>query len=520
MIQTTFKTYSISLGIAALVLFQLSCSVANKKKREVFTIATYDDVKDWDPATAFSLEVLPMANIYEPLLWYDAGSNPPRFIPALATEYFRSEDGLSWTFKLRENVFFHDGQPFDASSVKYVVDRNKTLNRGPSYIWSSVANIVVDNKYQISFTLHEPVPLDRIVSSQYGAWLYSPALIVSDISASQQVLASGTGPYKLKEWEQNSHILLEKNDNYWGGWEKNHFKKVIIKVVSEASTRLQMLKKGLADFAVLIPAHLLKGISQDSNLTISDYDSWINHFYLLNTKKFPTNNLWVRRAIASSFNRDILVDHIYSGTATKATGLLPQGLPLVSHPDSVIEYSIEKARSFLEKAGEPPESELELSYVSTSEEYRLTSLMMLDNLRKIGIKLRPKPGLWTANWDNAKNLETAPNIISMAWWPTLSSPSDWFYGLYKTEKEPLFNLAYYSNSAVDSLIDLAWVNESINPEMAADIYKQIQNILIDDCVAIPAVDLNIRSVYRFDIVGLKNNPAYSSLAIYGLQRRL
>ena len=224
MIQTTFKTYSISLGIAALVLFQLSCSVANKKKRELFTIATYDDVKDWDPATAFSLEVLPMANIYEPLLWYDAGSNPPRFVPALATEYYRSEDGLSWTFKLRENVFFHDGQPFDASSVKYVVDRNKTLNRGPSYIWSSVANTVVDNKYQISFTLHEPVPLDRIVSSQYGAWLYSPALIVSDISASQQVLASGTGPYKLKEWEQNSHILLEKNDNYWGGW-----KKVILK---------------------------------------------------------------------------------------------------------------------------------------------------------------------------------------------------------------------------------------------------------------------------------------------------
>ena len=516
MIHTTFKTYSFFLGIAALVLFQLSCSVSNKKKREVFTIATYDDVKDWDPATAFSLEVLPMANIYEPLLWYDAGSNPPRFVPALATEYYRSEDGLSWTFKLRENVFFHDGEPFDASSVKYVVDRNKTLNRGPSYIWSSVANIVVDNKYQISFTLHKPVPLDRIVSSQYGAWLYSPALVVSDISASQQVLASGTGPYKLKEWEQNSHILLEKNDNYWGGWEKNHFKEVIIKVVSEASTRLQMLKRGLADFAVLIPAHLLKGISQDSNLTISDYDSWINHFYLLNTKKFPTNNLWVRRAIASSFNRDILVDHIYSGTATKATGLLPRGLPLVSPPDSVIEYSIEKARLFLEKAGEPLERELELSYVSTSEEYRLTSLMMLDNLRKIGIKLRPKPGLWTANWDNAKNLETAPNIISMAWWPTVASPSDWFFSLYNTQTPINFNLSHYGNSIVDSLTQRAWSLESIDPEEAKSLYKQIQHILINDCVVIPSVDIKIPSVCRSSIVGLKNNPAYSSVFVYDL----
>ena len=60
--------------------------------------------------------------------------------------------------------------------------------------------------------------------------------------------------------------------------------------------------------------------------------------------------------------------------------------------------------------------------------------MLLDNLRKIGIDLDLKPGLWSTNWDKAKKIETAPNIISMAWWPTISSPSDWFFSLYSTQE--------------------------------------------------------------------------------------
>ena len=99
-----------------------------------FIIATYDDVKDWDPATAFSLEVLPMSNIYEPLLWYDASTDSGQFFPGLAVSYSKSSDGLTWEFILREGVSFHDGSSFDSETVKFVVDRNKKMNGGASYI--------------------------------------------------------------------------------------------------------------------------------------------------------------------------------------------------------------------------------------------------------------------------------------------------------------------------------------------------------------------------------------------------
>ena len=113
-----------------LIIFLLAISCHYKKRKDLssFIIATYDDVKDWDPSTAFSLEVLPMSNIYETLLWLDASKDEHVFHPVLALSYTRSDDGLFWTFKLRENVLFHDGSNFDAEVVKYVIERNQTFS--------------------------------------------------------------------------------------------------------------------------------------------------------------------------------------------------------------------------------------------------------------------------------------------------------------------------------------------------------------------------------------------------------
>ena len=502
-----------------LVFFIGSCSDQARVDNS-FVIATYDDVKDWDPATAFSLEVLPMSNMYEPLLWYDAGTKPGKFLPGLATSYSKSSDGLTWKFNLRNDVSFHDGTKFNAEAVKFVIERNKKLNGGASYIWSAVDQIVINSPYQITFTLSSPVPFDKIVSSQYGAWMYSSS--ISDVSKDSLLngYGSGTGPYRLKKWVRNKYILLEKFDKYWRGWNKgDHFKSVIIKVVSESSTRLQMIDRGLADYAILIPVQLLKTFENNPDVTVSYFHSWTNEFYLLNTKKHPTDNIWFRRAIASSLDRKTLVKHIYKDTADEAKGLIPQNIPLFQEPDSLLKFDLDMARHYLEKSKiNLTNTKTDFSFVSTYEEYRLTAFMLLDNLRKLGVALDLKPGLWSTNWDKAKKLETAPNIISMAWWPTVSSPSDWFFALYHTQENPLFNLSHYSNTVVDSLTQKAWKLESIDPGTAREIYKELQDILIDDCVVVPAVDIKIPSVRKSNIDGFKNNPAYSTVFVYDLSK--
>ena len=218
-------------------------------------------------------------------------------------------------------------------------------------------------------------------------------------------------------------------------------------------------------------------------------------------------------------DRKTIADHVYLKAGTEAVGLIPKNMPLFSPPDSLVTFNMELAKQHLNRSSLIKKNvDVDISYVSTSEEYRLTSFLLMDNLGKIGINLDLKPGLWSMNWDRARNLKTSPNIISMAWWPTLSSPSDWFFGLYKTE-DPLFILSYYSNAIVDSLLDVAWENESQNPERSKDIYREIQNKLIDDCVVIPVVDINIQSVHSINISGLKDNHAYSTILVYHLGRK-
>ena len=502
------------------IFFVWSCGEQTRNDN-AFIIATYDDVKDWDPATAFSLEVFPMSNIYEPLLWYDASTDSGRFLPGLAVSYASSDDGLTWSFDLRKGVLFHDGSPFNSEAVKFVIDRNKKMNGGASYIWSSVDKIITEGPYRVVFKLSSPVPLDKIVSSQYGAWMYSPKLV--EVSKEDQLLGYGigTGPYVFKKWVKNKHVTLQKNDNYWRGWvRESHFDEVIIKVVSESSTRLQMIESGLVDYALLIPIQLLDRLEGNQSVSVSYRQSWINHFYLLNTKKPPTDNIWVRRSIAAAMDRKTIADYVYRKAGTEAVGLIPKNMPLFSRPDSLVPFNIEMAEQFINRSSLIKKKlNVDISYVSTSEEYRLTSFLLMDNLNKVGISLDLSPGLWSMNWARARNLETSPNIISMAWWPTLSSPSDWFFGLYKTEENPLFNLSYYSNTVVDSLLDVAWEKESQDSEASRDIYKKIQNKLIDDCVVIPVVDINIQSVHSVNISGLRDNPAYSTIMVYHLGRK-
>ena len=104
---TIFKRLATAF-ITLIAAVMMMAGTAVQAQTKTATYAMYGDIKDWDPASAFSLEVMMLVNVYEPLLWYNAPGSKEQFSPALATDWSVSEDGLSWTFNLRENVKFHD----------------------------------------------------------------------------------------------------------------------------------------------------------------------------------------------------------------------------------------------------------------------------------------------------------------------------------------------------------------------------------------------------------------------------
>lgn len=479
----------------------------------------YNDVQDWDPASAFSLEVLPLSNIYEPLLWYDASSEEPKFIPALATSYSRSEGGLLWTFNLRKGVRFHDGRICNAHAVKQCIERTISIGEGPAFIWDAVEFIEILDNLTLAFHLKYPAPMDHIVSAQYGAWIYSPGFAEMDRDVIRKGYAAGTGPYKLGGWVRNQTIILEANEDYWDELSKDSYQRVELRIVSEAATRIQMIKGGEADICSLIPIEALRSFENHPDIELKLFPSWVNHMLIFNVKKSPTDDLLVRQAIAATLDYDSIIKNIYSGMASQPTGLVPSSLPGAIPPDKLYEFDLDRARSLLKEAEVDEDEIVKLSYVASSNEYWKTCLMLQANCRKIGLKTELHAGLWSEIWSKARKFESAPNMVEMAWWPTYTTPSDWFLGMFTTQDPPLLNLSYYSNNTIDSLIQSARKMEAIDRDEAARVYGEIQSILVDNCVAIPVADLSLWIVVRKELTGFRKNPAYATILFHHLKKK-
>lgn len=514
------KLFSRLTGIffAALVLAGTAGTALAATK--TVTYAMYGDIKDWDPAIAFSLEVPMLVNVYEPLLWYNPPGDPQRFTPALATSWSKSNDGKTWTFKLRHGVKFHDGTPFNAAAAKASIERTMKMKQGAYYIWSAVTSIETPDDYTLVIKTKEPAPIDLIASSQYGAYMYSPAAAAKGTAWFNKGHDGGTGPYEVRQWVQGQQVVLDKFKDYWGGWKPSNFDRVILKVVTENATQVQMLKAGGADFISLVPADSMAELNKDPKLVAQLIPSWKNSQFLINVKKAPTNNLKFRQALTYAWNYKSVVKNVYAGSAKVAQGIIPA--TMWGHDDNLKtpHFDLAKAKQLLDESGVPPDKrKITMAYIGTSEEYKNAALLFQENCHKIGIDVELKPGPWGTIWDAAKHLATAPNLQSMTWWPTYPTPSDWLIGLFHTEKPTVFNLSHYSNPKFDALVDKAVSLEASNRPEAIKLYGQAQQMLIDDAAAIFYADIEDRVARRADIGGLKVNPAYNAVFFYQLYRK-
>lgn len=476
--------------------------------KDTVVYAAYADIKDWDPSVAASMEVVMLSSVYETLTYYDTYGKK-NVKPGLATSWSTSDDGLTWTFNLRKGVKFHDGTPFNAAAVKYSIERTKTMKKGTSYILGAIKDLTVVNDHTVQVNLKNPAPIDIILSSQYAAYIFSPAAGAKGTDWFMQGNAAGTGPYMVDSWEKSQQTVLKKNDAYWGGWNNKHFKRVVIRVVLEKSTQVQMIKSGEADFASLAPIDSLPALKKAAGVEVLTPKSWTNSSFLINTQKFPTNNLKIRQALLYAWDYTSVVNSIYNGLATVGEGPVPK--TMWGHNPNLpkAEFNLEKAKKLIAESG-IPKSQLKMSiaYIATSQEYENCAQLLQANLARIGVQLELKAGPWGTIWKNAKSLDTAPNLQSMTWWPSYPTPNDWLVGMFKTEEKPVFNLSFYSNAKVDALIDEGVKMEGVDRDAATAAYQKAQQMIMEDAPAIFYADRSAITVKRTSIKGYKHDPAY------------
>ncbi len=237
-------------------------SQAGKEKSTlVFYAAT--NVLSLDPMDAYdTMSFIPIQNIYDTLVAYP-GEDIGNYTGGLASSWTTSPNGLYYNFTLRQDVLFSNGNKFNATDVKFSIDRTLEMDSpdtGVAWILSQdvdETSCTIIDEYHVSIklthpyagflaTIAQPFPLG-IVDKEYTEAEYSTAdPYAHDFMKSNPM---GTGPYKLVKWTPNVETILKRNEDYWGGWEGNHVDKVIIKEITEASTRVAALKSGDADIA-------------------------------------------------------------------------------------------------------------------------------------------------------------------------------------------------------------------------------------------------------------------------------
>jgi len=483
-------------------------------KENVFVYAHGPTFPDIDPSISFSNDSVVMGNAYETLVFYNPPGSKEVLGPSLATSWESSEDGLTWTFHLRKGVKFHDGTDFNAEAVKYSVERTKTLGMGAAFIWDSVEEVNVIDDYTVEFKLKYAAPLDLIAASGYGAWIFSPTCTEAQGEKVSEWFNQGhdcgSGPYMIGSYERGRRLAMTRFDDYWGGWKKGQFDKVVFEIVVDPVVQQQMLEAGEASACYDLPRVNFAALDARDDVTVYINPSFMNLVGLFNMKKEPTNNKLVRQALSYAFPYKEFIDKVMLGQATQAYGPVPTGM--WGHSEDLFQYTydLDKARQLLAEAGYPEGGfSLVMTYAIGDLDEQQVGELWKAELAKLGINLEVRGMEWEPQWDLAKSDPlAAQDIFVMYWWPTWITPYDFLFNMFHCEETILFNDGYYCNPEFDKLIDQANELTGSDRKEAERLFFEAQKILIEDAASMFFYDRPNNHELRSDIKGYVDNPAY------------
>ncbi|MGO2110061.1 MAG: ABC transporter substrate-binding protein [Pseudoclavibacter sp.] len=450
----------------------------------VLSVAASAAITTWDPVRSFSTEALYLGNIYEPLLWKNPDGSPEEFTPAIAESWSTSDDGLIWTFDIREGVTFHDGETVDAEAVKTSIEAAKE-NGGASFIWAPVESIEATDASTIEMHLSYPAPMDLVAASTYGAWIVSPKALeaaATDETYFEAGVSAGTGPYTIGSYVPGDEVVLEAHEEYWNTEAAPHYDVVDISITPDAVTAQQMLTAGEVDLATNIPLENVGSVADQIGAEVRESASPFNFLAFFNTQRPPLDNPTVRQALSYAIPYDDIIDVGGQGYGTQSYGPVPAGVFPASDSIPQYTYDLEKARELLAEAGYPDGGiDLTLSYSSeNSSEARFVPLIK-DSFAQIGVEVTVQAELFNQQWENGKaDPATAQDIFVLYYWPTYSDAgSDNLYSLFHSSDTPSFNLSYWDNPEYDTLIDDAATLTGTDRAAAQVKYEEAMTLLVD-----------------------------------------
>jgi peptide/nickel transport system substrate-binding protein len=427
------------------------------------------------------------AHLYDTLVERDQSL---KLVPALASELPKLVAPTVWEIKLRKGVKFHNGEDFNADSVKFSLERVKEPTMRGSSNFKPIDRVEIVDASTVRVHTVKPWPIFVNALTQRQASMYPPKAYAGKDTQFISKNPIGTGPYKLVRWSKDEEIVLEANEQYWRGAPK--IKTVVFRPIPDDAVRVAALQNGEVDVAVNIPPHLAKIIDNHPKVFLTTAPSIRTIQLMFYTHQFdaqnklvgvyqgPTADKRVRQAITYAIDADDIVKNVLDGKAQRVATLLPSmhfGFDPSLKP---IKPDLARTKKLLAEAGFPNGLEITLNgpqgrYVRDKEVAEAAA----GQLTKAGIKTQLKTYEFVNYLNNMVYAHKAGPVWLIGWGqPTMDAE-----GIYV----PLFRsgslLSNYYNPDLDGLVDEA--QRTMDEKKRLEIYHRINRLWIDDAAAVP-----------------------------------
>jgi len=380
-----------------------------------------------------------MANMFDPLVQFDAEME---LRPALA-ESWMVKDPLTYEFKLRQGVAFHNGQGLTSADVKYTVEwiLDEANKSKQVRYFKYIDTVETPDDYTVVVKLKEPYA--PMLSNLSMLWIV-PKKTIEEIGREEFAKHPiGTGPYEFVEWLKDQRLVMEAYEGYWRGVPK--VQRLVWRNIPETSTRLAELRTGGVDIAIRVPVAQSELLEKDPNVNVVSVPTLRTKWVTLNTWNPPFNDKRVRQALSYAINKEEIVGALYEGNA-HITGQPYAPAVLGFNPDiEPYPYDPDKAKALLAEAGYPDGFEAVLDVDEPVHEEPAQALA--GQLAKIGINVKVNIGDPDQLWE--KFLAKEAESMYMMHCNNILLDADFCTGLHF---DSLRRGLYYNSPGTDELI--------------------------------------------------------------------
>jgi peptide/nickel transport system substrate-binding protein len=463
--------------------------------------------------------------------------------PGLATDWEATDDGLEWTFDLRDDVTFHDGEQFNAEAVCYNFDRwynasGSFQNPNATYYWQTVfggfaeveedfADSVPEESLYASCEANEE--FQATINLTKASATFLPALALTNFTmaspaALEEYVAdegevdedgifsptgtygtehpTGTGPFKFQEWTRNDRLVMVRNEDYWGEFNGN-VDTLIFRPISDNAARLQALQTGEIQGYDLVEPQDFETI-EGEGLQLLERPAFNVGYVGFAQGNEPLQDIEVRKAVAHAINRPDLVDAFYAGQGEVAHQFMPPSLFGYADDVTQYEYDPDLAKQILEDAGYDLPVKIDFAYpTDVSRPYmpdpQANFEAMRNDLEECCFKVNVKSATWSPDYlDNATNGRYG--LYLLGWTGDFGDPDN-FLGTFFQGFQKQWG---FRDQGIFDCLDRgeAETDESARPE----IYQECNRLIMDHLPGVPYVHTKPALAFAANVTGYVPSP--------------